>query len=138
MPQISRRKMKEEVWWGVWRKFVDTVVGLDSPRKVDVFMMGLLTNTERVMLAKRLMVAVLTLSDWTPAQIADALSLSRPSVYRLRAYFVLDAEYRKLVGASFPYKIPYKDGAKPLPLLLRGLKELYRVKYPKLFGGEDL
>lgn len=101
MAQLSKREISEEVWEQTWEWLVYIIGVNDSTEGVNVLLSGLLTKTERVMIAKRLMVGVLLLSGWPPQAIAKKIALSISTVYKLRELLEVNEAYRELVATSF-------------------------------------
>ena len=85
MPQVSRRPLNKfleqrmhEVFWGSLAK-------LNSKVAVSGFLSDLLTPTERVMLAKRLAMAILIERGWCQDEISHALKVSTATIVRLKS-----------------------------------------------------
>ncbi len=112
MPQISRKKLSDKVWQKIWQRFALALSSVRSRGGVEVLVSGLLTPTEEVMVAKRLMVGVLSLSGWKPYEIAGALKMSPATVYKLRAYLEMNKNYREFLKRTFPGKIASRSESK--------------------------
>ncbi|MBM3209444.1 hypothetical protein FJZ40_04100 [Candidatus Shapirobacteria bacterium] len=86
MPQVSRRKLSAKTENNLLGN-LDLVLGhLTKTEEISAFLESLLTKTERLMVAKRLAVAILLNENFSEAQIAEALHLTRMSVSRMRYY----------------------------------------------------
>jgi len=105
MPHVSRRKMSDKLWERLWGRLVGLLTKSNCEVEVEAVLVGLLTPTERVMVAKRLMVGILALSGWSAYEIAEALKMSVATVYKLKAYLRLDAKYRRFVRKVYPDKV---------------------------------
>lgn len=67
----------------MWEMVVEVVEKLQGEDEIALFFNEMLTETERVMVAKRLMVLVLHLSGWNAVEISEELKMSRATVYKL-------------------------------------------------------
>jgi uncharacterized protein YerC len=59
MPQVSQRPLKKEVWERIFNLFVHSVARITDNDELARFLLELLTPTERIMLAKRLAIALM-------------------------------------------------------------------------------
>jgi uncharacterized protein YerC len=59
MAQVSRWPLKKEVWEKIFDLFLHSLVKLNRKNELSLFIHDLLSPTERVMLAKRLAIALL-------------------------------------------------------------------------------
>lgn len=105
MPRISRRNLDPKVWEKVWLELLVVMGKVSKKDEVEVLLSGLLTRTERVTLAKRLMVGLLAAAGKGPYEIADLLCLSVTSVYKYQSA-VEQSDFKKLIK---------KMGSKVLP-----------------------
>ncbi len=76
MPQVSKRKMDKEVEVEMFRQFWLSLGKLRDVRHISSFYSDLLTETEKIMLAKRFTVAVLLLRGKHPVEIRDTLRVT--------------------------------------------------------------
>jgi hypothetical protein len=127
MPQVSSRIVDQQVQKIMWSR-LHKMLGMKlNEESVDAMLMGLLTETERLMLAKRLMAGVLLLSGWTPLTVSDSLKLSRSTCYKFKVIIKTNIAYRKFLERIFPVKLLFrKVEAKKMGVadfLLKVLKE---------------
>jgi len=59
MTQVSRFKLKPNVWEKIFDLFSDTLLNAKNKQQLDSFLDGFLSPTEKIMLSKRLAIAVL-------------------------------------------------------------------------------
>lgn len=84
MSQVSRNPLSKEsnyeiqatLWWLLAR--------LNTDSDVNNFLDGLLTKTEKIMLAKRLAIAFLLSKGYNYRDISDALKVSTSTIVRMR------------------------------------------------------
>ena len=84
MPQVSKNPLGKEtnqeiqaaLWWLLAR--------LNSDDNIKDFLGGFLTNTEKIMLAKRLAIAFLANKNYDYKDISNALKVSTNTVYRIK------------------------------------------------------
>ncbi|MFH1393203.1 MAG: Trp family transcriptional regulator [Patescibacteria group bacterium] len=84
MSQVSRNTLSKEsnyeiqatLWWLLAR--------LDNDSDVRNFLNGLLTKTEKIMLAKRLTIAFLLSKGYNYRNISDALKVSTSTIVRMK------------------------------------------------------
>ena len=105
MSQISKRPIKEKVWQKLWQTMMIIFREAKEIDQVQSLFFGLLTETEQIMLAKRLMVSLLVLSDWSCTDIAFHLKMSAATVYKIKAYTDYDKDYQIIIRKVFPRKI---------------------------------
>jgi hypothetical protein len=118
-------------------KLLDEAVSRTKGTDTRVLIKGLLTETEKVMLVKRVLVGVLILSGWELVEIAETVKLSRSTVYKLAQRLQMDLEYAGLLGRLFPRKIPWeRENRSPSALvkfmedILAGRRQRSRLQYP--------
>lgn len=79
MPRRSRQWVENSVWGTINKTFLE-VVGSLKKTEVDEFFNDLLTKEEKVMLAKRVALYSLLLSDYTDNDIKEILKVSYETV----------------------------------------------------------
>ncbi|MES2135160.1 MAG: Trp family transcriptional regulator [Patescibacteria group bacterium] len=84
MPHVSKHPLKEEIANSIYKEFRKTLLTLKY-RKVDSpFLDEFFTNTERIMLAKRLAIIALLLRGMSPYRIQKTLMISPSTIARLQ------------------------------------------------------
>lgn len=86
MPQVSRYRLDQSIQEEMFRRFWSSIANLKNPTAVSEFFSDLLTDTEEIMLAKRLTVAVLLLRGKRPIDIAQTLHVSFSMVGRVSTW----------------------------------------------------
>ena len=118
MPKVSKNELKDEVWQRMWQRLVKVIVEAKDRHKVEVLLSGLLTPAEEVMLCKRLMVGILSMSGWDVPEISSGLKMSKATVYKLKTYLEMNQSYRAFLQEVLPEKIERKrSGEKEIGLL---------------------
>ncbi|MBI2065638.1 MAG: hypothetical protein HYT68_01035 [Candidatus Zambryskibacteria bacterium] len=83
MPHVSRKKLKPETADKIFKKLVKVLENAQSKNRLSDVLSELLTETEKIMLAKRLAVILLILSDIPEERISEALIMSPTTVYKI-------------------------------------------------------
>lgn len=86
MAQISRRFIKPEVLRKIESLFVECVSRCEKPSVAADFLDDLLTKTEKVMIAKRIAIALMLLKQQDPRDISETLKVSYPTIYRVKTW----------------------------------------------------
>jgi len=97
MAQVSRQKLDEDVWKKVWQGLVDVVEKMGKGGNGQLFLSRFLTETEKVMLAKRMMILVLTELGWSAYKIAKELKMGTATVYRYQMLLERDVMLKKVL-----------------------------------------
>jgi uncharacterized protein YerC len=95
MPHVSKKKLDEEVLDKLFRKLVATLDRAQGKRKLINVLEELLTDTEKVMLAKRLAVVLMLFGETPQHRISEILLVSPSTVSRL-ALQIEFGEYESL------------------------------------------
>ncbi|MFA6519388.1 MAG: Trp family transcriptional regulator [Candidatus Paceibacterota bacterium] len=83
MPHISKKKIKKEVATELADQFLTFLALARTKSEARILANELLSQTERVMLAKRLAVVVLLVRGYSFTQVEDALGVSHQTVVRI-------------------------------------------------------
>lgn len=76
MPQVSKRLMDKKTYERMFAVFWQTIGGLKGKIEAEEFFIDLLTPTEKVMLAKRLTIALLLTKGYDYREISQTLKVS--------------------------------------------------------------
>lgn len=87
MPQVSRHKLPKTVEEELIRNLNLVLATISKHEEMLSFINALLTNTEKLMLAKRLAIVVLITEGFIDSQIADKLNVTRMTIAKMR-YFL--------------------------------------------------
>ena len=83
MPQVSKRHLPVELRERIFQIFWKSASDLGSPGEARDFLNDLLSETEKVMLAKRLTVALLLKKGYAYRKISDLVKVSTGTVMRV-------------------------------------------------------
>jgi len=135
MAQISLRKIHGDHWQKMSKRLLDLMSEEMSDKEVEVLLNGLLTETERVMLVKRLMVWVLINSGWSVPKVCEVLKLSTATVYKFKVWFESNKELDEILSRLLPGKVSAPGRKSSVDELLDKMWEFlmypYKVRYPK-------
>ncbi len=127
MPHVSKRKLKERAEKELTKSLQTVLTKINNYQEIGSFLDSLLSDTERLMLAKRLAIVVLLEEKIPESTIANVLSVTRETVARQR--------YRlELKGVG--YKIALKKLAEEK--MLQSFKNLllsFARYYARTAGG---
>uniref|UniRef100_A0A831YQ20 TrpR like protein, YerC/YecD n=1 Tax=candidate division WWE3 bacterium TaxID=2053526 RepID=A0A831YQ20_UNCKA len=86
MAQISKRRMLPSIEKRVYELLWDSVAKSGTKKESEEFLTDLLTYTEKVVLAKRLAIAVLLMKGFNYDSIKDLLKVSGTTISRVQEY----------------------------------------------------
>lgn len=86
MTKVSRRVLDKDLENYLFELFIHTVISLKNPEDVLHFLKDLLSPTERIMLVKRLAIAILLTKGYTYDHIDATLKVSRPTIMNVSLY----------------------------------------------------
>lgn len=87
MSQVSRRVLSKDVENYIFEIFKKTLLSLKKPQDIEDFLDDLLTPTERLMLAKRLAIALCLGKGYDYQSICDALKVTPGTVASVNLWF---------------------------------------------------
>ena len=80
MSQVSKRPLRKEVFERVFELLLKIVTDSQNPKEAELLLEDLLSPTEKIMLAKRLAIAVLLAKDYFYRTIEEILRVSKPTI----------------------------------------------------------
>ena len=80
MPQVSKRPLAKNIQQNLYSIFWQTLADLKSSADVKEFLTDLLTPTEKVMLAKRLAIALMLIKGYDYSSIRSTLKVSPQTI----------------------------------------------------------
>lgn len=83
MTKVSRRLLDNDLENRIFEVFTKSIVELKNPEDVKSFLSDLLSPVERIMLVKRLAIAILLTKGYTYEMIDDALKVSHTTIMRI-------------------------------------------------------
>lgn len=105
MSRVSRRLLDRDVEEKIYRLLVECVAESKDQNAAGNFIDILLTKTEKLMIGKRIAIALMLVKGYSPIEIDEKLKVSQATVYTVRSW--LDekgAEYYDLLR-----KIAHRD-----------------------------
>lgn len=98
MPQVSRKVLHPAVKSKIQELFLDCICRCRDPKISANFIDDLLTDTEKVMIAKRIAIALMLLKGYSPADIEETLKVSKQTIWVMSAWLNVKGEgYRELL-----------------------------------------
>lgn len=89
MPHVSRRKLSKTTEQGLRNSLHVVLAKMNSKQEADLFLTSLLSDTEHLMLAKRLAIIVMLREKIPESSIADSLHVTRETVSRIQTKYLL-------------------------------------------------
>lgn len=86
MPHVSKKKVDKKVLNEILDFLVIVFTGVNDEKEMRMLMDAFLTSTEKIMLAKRLGVAYLMKEKVSLEEIAETLSVTRPTIDKIRIW----------------------------------------------------
>lgn len=83
MTMVSRRILHKELEQYMFELFIKTIAHLKSAEEITNFIEDFLSPTEKIMLSKRLAIAVLLTKGYTYDAIDNILKVSRPTINKV-------------------------------------------------------
>ncbi|OGV93259.1 hypothetical protein A3B57_03630 [Microgenomates group bacterium RIFCSPLOWO2_01_FULL_47_10] len=129
MTQISTHHLPKSVWQKIWQIFSATIAKSDSSIS-SLILSGLLTKSEEIMLAKRLVASFMLINHYSYKAISQELKLSTSTIYRIQEILENNPAYHAVLKKLIPSDLNLeKDTAqKPLSFVDR-LFLGYRKRY---------
>lgn len=84
MTQVSKRWIQPDIWEYINQSLIYMIKDLDNVKDVQSFLISVLTETESLMIAKRIVTAFLLRNKTTTEEICEKLKLTRSTVVRLK------------------------------------------------------
>lgn len=132
MTKVSRRFLDKELESKIFEVFLKTIVDIKTPVEAKNFIDDLLSPTEKIMLVKRLAIAVLLTKGKTYDYIDHTLKVSRATIMTVSLWLKHGkGGYRKVVDSILK--------AQNRERLIDNIEEiLIRLSPPKRFGSIEL
>lgn len=98
MTKVSRRILNKDLEKRIFELFIKTIMKLEKQDEVENFLEDLLSPTEKIMLVKRLAIAIFLTKGYTYDDIDDTLKVSRPTIMNV-SYWLKHGKtgYQKVV-----------------------------------------
>lgn len=84
MPQVSRNKLENIVYAEILDNLIQALVEVKKTEEMQVFIKDFFTKTERLMLAKRLTIALMLSHNYEAMTISKFLKVSTATVYKIQ------------------------------------------------------
>lgn len=98
MTRVSRIPIEKGVWERVWEIFLSSLSSLKKESAAN-FVDDLLSDAEKIMLAKRLSVALMLIKNYSSAEISDTLKVSPSTVNSVKRWLNVKGEgYRTILS----------------------------------------
>lgn len=102
MSQVSRIPLRKEIEERVFEVFFRALAEAKSAKEVKLLLDDLLTPTEKVMLSKRLAIAILLMKEYDYRAIREILKVSPPTISKVANWFKFKGEgYRRVANKLF-------------------------------------
>lgn len=101
MSQVSKKFLDKKVMNRIFEIFVGSLVSINNKNKAEKFISDLLTDTEKIMLAKRLSIAFLLMKNYSYSRISGMLKVSTPTIWQVKRWMNERGEGYKTILQDF-------------------------------------
>lgn len=122
MPRASRKEVNRSLQIEMQDNFALLISSLSSSRDIQQFFQTFLTDEEKTMLTKRLMLHLMLENYYDPAEISTVLGFSRETVYKHKIIWITGGDVYKTVIKKIAGKTKTKDFWKKVEKFLRPLE----------------
>ena len=98
MTQVSKYLISDNIYKRCWEIFAKTLIGIKDSRDFEIIVEDLFTPTERVMLAKRLSIALLLMQGYEYRSISRVLRVSFPTIRDTNMKLKYSSGYKRAIG----------------------------------------
>jgi TrpR-related protein YerC/YecD len=96
MAQVSRHPLSKLIYERIFEIFIKSIISIKNKKEAEDFLNDFLTPTERIMLAKRLTIAVLLTKGYDYNQIHKVLHVSTATIAGVNVFLKYTGEgYKK-------------------------------------------
>lgn len=97
MPQVSRKKLPTKIQQKIDSSFYEAVSSIKGDKEVELFLKDLLTPTERVMIPKRLAIAILLSKGYSNGVICSQLNVTQSTVAAVARTLEFSSGFKKVI-----------------------------------------
>jgi uncharacterized protein YerC len=98
MVQISRQKPNREIEERIWEIFLSSLSQTQTLKEIAELVDDLLTPTEKIVLSKRMAIALMCIKGYDSAMIKDTLKVSGGTVSQIKSWLVRGGQgYKRAV-----------------------------------------
>src|SRR3990167_2485025 len=132
MSQVSKRVLKPEIEERLFKNFWELFANSKNPKDIQLFLEDYLSPTEKVMLAKRMAIALLFSKGYDHRSISSLLKVSTSTVNNIARTLRIKGNGYKIVIQKYLQKESTKEFFQELERLI------YRLQPGKHFVDEGL
>ena len=130
MTHLSRKKLPKQTEIQMMTFMLEALTHIGNTKDMALLLRVLLTETEKRMLAKRLMAVYLIYQGKSDVEIAYVLNLTRPTIQKIKMIYDYQSEdYKAFLKAINRY-----IGKESLKAILKGVLE-YPLTHPRMSYG---
>ncbi len=126
MSQVSKKYLSDKVYARMFEIFVSSIISVNKKDKAEKFLNDLLTNTEKIMLAKRLSIAFLILKGYDYEDIKYLLKVSTSTVWNIKHWLEKHGEGYKTILKEF---MKQEDSKRSIENFFDFLEDLFPLSY---------
>jgi len=135
MSHVSKKKLKKDALRSIHGRFSDTLTKLKTKKQVNYFLDELLTETERLMLGKRLAIICMLSEGVTTYRIEKVLGVSISTVVEMKRKY-RDCQY-DFIESIYKAKSNHKEFWEDINTLLRlGMPPMGKGRWKWLYEME--
>lgn len=134
MVNISKKKVKKEILEDIGRRLIKHIANLKTALGTELFLSGLFTKKERIMIAKRFTIILLLEKKYAFSVIERALKVSPDTIARLQQKR-RRGDYDELIAQFFKKKRDAKV-SKQNKDFLDVVEKILQAGLPPMYGGD--
>lgn len=132
MSQVSKRILPKNIQERLFQNFWEIFAQIKKPKDVALFLEDFLSPTEKIMLAKRLTIAILFSKGFDHRSISSLLKVSTSTVNNISMFLKTNSPGYKLLIRKYTQKEIFKEFIKDLE------RTIYRLQPGQHFTDEEL
>ena len=132
MSQVTKRILPKNIQERLFQNFWEIFAQIKKPKDVALFLEDFLSPTEKIMLAKRLTIAILFSKGFDHRSISSLLKVSTSTVNNISIFLKTNSPGYKLLIRKYTQKEIFKEFIKDLE------RTIYRLQPGQHFVDEDL
>lgn len=132
MSQVSKRILPKNIQERLFQNFWEIFAQIKKPKDVALFLEDFLSPTEKIMLAKRLTIAILFSKGFDHRSISSLLKVSTSTVNNISMFLKTNSPGYKLLIRKYTQKEIFKEFIKDLE------RTIYRLQPSRHFTDEEL
>jgi len=112
MSQVSRRWLNPKLENRIYEAFFEALSKVKSKDNAKNFVLGILSDTERIMIGKRLAIGILLVAGYTYDEIDDRVKVTKGTIRRISSMIKRNKNFLKLLETLLDDELKLKESLK--------------------------